>query len=499
MGRRGLIALIVGVVALLGAASASAADSVFWLNAGASDFGRANLTGGGTTVTPGPVKAVTPVGVAVDAAGGKLYWGDEHEGHIYVANLDGSGSAVLPTAGASSGAPEGLIVDHAAGRIYWADNQNDKISWAALNGSGGGNIATGTATVMQPESVAIDPARGRIYWANFLGNRISWASLSGNGEAGDLPIAPALTLDASGIAIDAVTGRLYWTSAEGFGLVASSTLDGLGAAALPIPQDLIEGPRGLAVDPAVGRIYWANENDGTIGSAALDGSAAALLPTTGATTSTVRDPALLKAPHAEGAPLLTATGTTLGSSLTCKAPLWAADPVGAHLSWALATTALGWTLNGAPLAGTAGAVTITATQPGTYSCQASATNAAGTSTIASATVGIAAATAPAPTRVRLAKVKLDRRHGTATILANVSGPGTLTLGGKKVVRRSVKASGAGIAKVKVAAKGGALKTLIRSHKVKVRFALRFLATEGGKATVTRTVVLHRAPHVARPR
>jgi DNA-binding beta-propeller fold protein YncE len=498
MGRRLLTGLLVGAIALTCAASASAADSVYWTNVGKFNLSRANLSGGGANLAPSPLKPGTPLSSVVDAARGKIYWGDETTDSIDVANLDGSGSAILPTNGATVVDPEGLSIDPSTGRIYWANFGTNSISWAALDGSGGGNIKVGTATVEQPESVAVSTALGRVYWANSgISNRISWANLSNDNEGGDLPIPEEFTVGVDGVAIDPVHGRLYWTS-YGVPLIGSSTLTGMGAAKLPITASLFEGPRGLALDLGAGRVYWVNENNDTVASAALDGSAGALLDTSGASVNGPRDPSLLKAPHAEGAPLLTATGTGLGSPLSCKAPAWAADPVGSRLSWAPQSTTLAWTLNGAPLAGTAGAVSITATQPGVYACQASATNGAGTTTVAGASVTIASL-APAPTKVRLTKVKLDRKHGTATILANVSGPGTLTLTGKKVVRRSVKASGAGIAKVKVAAKGGALKTLIRSHKVKVRFGLSFVAAEGGRASAAKAIVLHRSSHVARPR
>jgi hypothetical protein len=106
----------------------------------------------------------------------------------------------------------------------------------------------------------------------------------------------------------------------------------------------------------------------------------------------------------------------------------------------------------------------------------------------------AEAAPPAPAAVRLIDVKFDKHHGTATIVATVSGPGRLFLSGNKVVPRSVPTSGAGVAKLKVAAKGFALKTLIQEGTVRVGVRVTFLAAEGARATVTRTIGLHRARH-----
>jgi DNA-binding beta-propeller fold protein YncE len=497
-----ILALLIAICclgALASAATAGAASSLLWVNAYANKISRADLTGGGgSDITPVPAVA-KPSSVAVDAATGKLYFGDEATETIYVANLDGSGSTPLPAAGASVGVPEGLVVDAAAGKLYWADGKNEKISWAALDGSGGGVVNTGMATVYQPEAVAIDPALGRIYWAStgVFGDKISWASLVNEGEARDLPLAEELTIDVDGVAIDVAQGRLYWTAYGSPALIGTSTLDGGMATKLPIPAEFLEGPRGLAIDTAAGRIYWTNENNGTFASAALDGSAPSFFDTTGATkTYETRAPSLFKTPEATAGTTI-GGGATLGSTLTCKPGTWAADQPETFLYRAPQSTATSWTLNGSTVNGAAGQ-TLSATQPGTYACRSTATNGAGSTTTTSGTITVAAVPA-APltsptTSVRLTKVKFDKEHGTATILANVSGPGTLTLNGKKVIHRSVTTSGAGIAKLKVATKGNPLKTLIKSGRVKVRVTVAFAATEGARASSSRAIVLHRTRH-----
>jgi sugar lactone lactonase YvrE len=499
MGRKAIVVVIVSAMALLGAASASAADSVFWGNLETTYLSRASLAGGGgSDFTPAPGGAKYAAGIAADAATGKLYWVDAGTSTIRVANFDGSGETMLPTGTATLSEPWGLALDPAVGRLYWTNKGAEKISFANLDGSGGADLNTGAAPVHIPEGIAIDQAQNRVYWANYGPESIAYASLDGIGPSGELSIPGNLLKGLIGLAIEPIANRVYWSTVESGGtppsIYSASLLEPAATAVrLPISQSMLSGSYGLAIDPAAGRLYWADEYTNRIVSSALDGSGATALVTTGATPLAPGFPALLKAPRAEVAPQLTTSALGLGSQLTCRAATWAADPLGTDLSWAPVSTALAWTLNGAPLATSANAVTITATQPGTYACQSSATNGAGTSTSASGPVTIASL-APAPTVVKLTRVKLDRHHGTATILAKVSGPGTLTLSGRKVVGRSVKASGAGIAKVKVAAKGGALKTLIRSRKVKVLVKLGFRATEGGRASVSKVITLHLARH-----
>ncbi len=502
MGRRLLIGLAIGVLALAGATTASAADSVYWSNYEHGNLSHAALTGGGAEITPSPLAAGLPFGSGINAAAGKIYWGDSEAEKIDVANLDGSGSSVLPTGAASISEPNGTVVDSADGRVYWANAFDNTISWANLDGSGGGNVATGAAPIHTPYGIAVDPSTGRIYWANFEGASIGYANLDGSG-GGEVSIPAGLVLEPDGVALDPRSGRIYWSNFEGefvggkavkaAGTIGWADLSGVGAGLLPIPQEFLVGPSGLAIDPAAARIYWADEFGGSIASASLDGSSAAYLDVSGATSTDPSYPSLLKAPESSAAPTLSG-GTAVGSTLTCKPGTWAGDLVESQLYRTPQTMAIAWTLNGAPLNG-ATAATLTATQPGAYACQSIATDGAGQTVSTSGSITVAAPVPLPPTvSVRLTRVKFDKNHGTATILVNVSGPGTLSLSGKKVVPRSVKASGAGIAKLKVASKGGALKTLIRSGKVRVRLTVKFLATEGARASATRAITLHRSHH-----
>lgn len=485
--------------ALFFAATASAEDSIYWSDFSAGDLGVAALGGGGSDLVPSPVATGEPFGSAIDPTTGKIYWGDTGTNTVKSANLDGTGSAVLPTTGAEVNLPNSTVVDVATGRVYWANAKGNTISWANLDGSGGGNLNTGVAPIEEPYGLTVDPATNRIYWANFELSSIAYANLDGTGGGGKLAIPAGLVEEPDALAIDSVTNRIYWANFEegtGEGTIGWAGLAGVGAELLPISPGLVVEPGGIAIGE--GRIYWTNERtDAGIFSAALDGSGGVELDTAGATVSSPSYPSLLYKPRAAPQPQVISL-EPLGTTLVCPADPFEPDEVEAHLYRAPQTITYTWTHGSAPIAGATGA-TLTPATSGDYSCQATGTNAAG-STAVSRTFALIAKKAesgtPTPTvvpaTVKLTKLKFDKRHGTATVLATISGPGTVTLTGKKVVRRSVKTAGAGIAKLKVAAKGKALKALRKTGKVKVKFAVKFVATEGASASKSRSVTLRLA-------
>ncbi len=341
---------LIGVVAALAApaATARAADRIYWVNTSADKISFANLDGGGGDVnTTGATVAApdrrdrpmqhrdghwvdfggtdagrigerrrqrrrnlfrrvtAPVGL-VDRPGARRTGVPRQRECRRIAprrDIDGSQPAGINVTGATMNGPRGLTLDPAAGRVYWANNAGNKISFANVNGSGGGDLSTTGATVSGPWGVAIDPAAGRIYWSNSTGGKISFARLDGSG-GGDL----------------ATTGAT------------------------------VDGPSGVAIDPGAGRIYWTSRTAKKVSFARLDGSGGGDLDTTGATTTDPQAPALLTAPVPTGSPAITGRSQA-GSVLTCAAGTWAPDLVGAFLSRAPAKLTYAWSLGGTDIAG----------------------------------------------------------------------------------------------------------------------------------------------------
>ena len=103
------------------------------------------------------------------------------EGIGYAA-IDGSGGAILPLAPAD--APKGgLAVDDAGGRVYWISRE-EKIVSMKLDGSDLATLDTGTAPLVKPANIAIDEATRTLYWTNEGARAISFAKLDGSGAVG---------------------------------------------------------------------------------------------------------------------------------------------------------------------------------------------------------------------------------------------------------------------------------------------------------------------------
>jgi len=420
--RWGVVVLVLAVVctALALAPEALGAGRVYWGNgSGSNPISFANLDGsGGGNLTTTGANPEAPWGVTIDAAAGEIYWvnNDNNNGQtdgVSFANLDGSGGGTLSTPGVTGANPEGVAADPAAGKIYWANPTTGTIAYANLSGSGGGTLNIGSATVDTPDGVAIDPAEGRIYWTNQQGpTAVSFANLDGSG-GGNLNTTGATASSPEGVAIDTATGKLYWANNGSKTVpVSFANLDGSGGGNLTVTGATPNGAFGVAIDPVAGRIYWVNEESDAlpISFANLDGSGGGNLTTTGATPSLPGWPSLLEPPSGTGAPVISG-GSTASSTLSCSEGAWAPDLVESFLYRAPRSFSYSWSLNGTPIGG-ATSSTITGSSAGSYACQVTATNQAG-----SATQGSAAFTVSPP--------------------PPPTGPGTLTILSEKATSNGV--------------------------------------------------------------
>ncbi len=390
------------------AASAHAADRVYWANDGFSAGSRiayANLDGSGgagvlnTTLAP----SGSPRGVAIDIAGGRVYWTNRQQGVIAFAGLDASLGGSLNTSPLVPSFPNAAAVYPGTGKLYWGNEGGDSIAVANLNNTGGGVLPTGTATADGPIAPAVDPGSGKIYWGNAQpANKISYANLNGSGGA-DINTSGATVNNPHGVAIDPVAGRIYWANignpAGSASSIAWANLDGTGGGSLNTTGATLNTPIGLAIDPSARRIYWANEAAGanTISYASLNGTGGSNLSTPGATLSGSRSPVLLKRPSGTGAPAISG-GSSVGSALSCSRGSWAGDLLGSWLYRAPQRLGYSWTRNGAAISGATGA-SYTATTAGAYRCIVTASNPAGSASQTSAARVIAAPSFGAKTQV----------------------------------------------------------------------------------------------------
>jgi DNA-binding beta-propeller fold protein YncE len=528
--KRCLVLLTVALCAGLFVVSAAfGASSVWWTNFN-DKISSTNLdgTGTGANFTPqAPGVLSGPLGLAIEPATGKIYWPNYFTPYsINVGNLDGSGSGQLDTGTANVVQPEGVALDPADRKIFWANDGDNKISYTNLDDSGvGANLVTTPITPDSPAGVTVDPANGRIYWGNEApGNgSIGYANLDGSGGGGTL-VTSAPVVDPGGIAIDNQTGKIYWANSASNGdSISFANLDGSAGGTLNVPASVtLADPTGVAIDPVAGKLYWANdESPNGIFWADLDNDGGGGELTTPANTANAtvfqpNYPFLFEAPLGLSAPAASGA-TTPGSALSCTQATWAPDLVSEFDYRAPASTSSGWSINGIPIPG-ATASTIVANVPGSYTCTATATNGAGSTTQRSNAIVVSAPvlpitkpSTPAPTSAQLKADLLAQLvpKGSAAKIASLLKKGypfsfKALAAGKLVIDWYYVPKGAHVAKAKAkpkpllvavgkltSTKAGSAKLTIRltsAGKKLLKHAKRISLSAKGTVTVGRTTV-----------
>ncbi len=194
----------------------AAGGKLYWTDNGSDRIQRSNLDG--SQVEDLVTGLRTPLGLALDAAGGKLYWTDSGADRIQRADLDGSEIEDLVTEGLQI--PRGLALDTAGGKLYWADSGTDRIQRANLDGTEIEDlVTTGLGT---PRGLALDVSAGKLYWADSSTDKIQRANLDGS-EVEDLVTEGLQTSQA--IALDLSGGKMYWTD-YGTDKIQRAHLDG---------------------------------------------------------------------------------------------------------------------------------------------------------------------------------------------------------------------------------------------------------------------------------
>lgn len=469
--------LLGAILLALCCAPAAQASQVYWGNYGGSpatisyaDLGGA---GGGDVDTTGAT-VEEPLGVAIDATAGKIYWANDAAPEISFASLAGGGGGDLNTTGVTTNPLSGIAVYPAGGKLYWGNYNPDAIAFANLDGSGGaGYLGISGATVESPSGVAVDPAAGKIYWANDVGAaKISVANLDGSG--GRVLNTGAASMDEPfGVAVDG--NRIYWAN-WGNSKISYANLDGSGGGDLAITGTSVDRPSGIAIDPTAGRIYWANYTTNKISYANLDGSGGGDLTTTGATMEGPAFPALLEPPAGIGSPEI-AGGSAPSSSLSCTEGSWAPDLIDSFLYRAPQSFSFQWSRDGAVTGGTAS--TLSADAVGNYQCRVTATNHAGSAALSSARHGV----------FKVGRPKLNRRRGTATLPVTVPAEGVLRVSGRGVATRISRH--AGTVKVAIRATGRKRTRLTTRGRVKLKVHIAFTPSGGSPGSQQRSIRLRK--------
>ena len=178
---------------------------------------RVNLDG--TGLEPLITGLFEPYGIALDVAGGKMYWADETDadniGHISRASLDGSDREDLVSL--DNGGFRGIALDLENRKMYYSAQYDRNIYIANMDGT--------NATVLVPGAygfaIAVDSKHHKLYFEDYMQDLFLMSDLDGNNIVTVDDVATRIY----GIAIDAEKDKLYWSGRD-TGAIYESDMDG---------------------------------------------------------------------------------------------------------------------------------------------------------------------------------------------------------------------------------------------------------------------------------
>ena len=148
---------------------------------GGNTLQRANLDGSNVETLVRDL--YNPRDIALDISRGKIYWTDAGidagidtggTGKIQRANLDGTNIENVLT---GLHTPIDIALDFSGGKMYWTDWYTGKVQCANFDGSNLKDLVLG---LDHPVGIALDSSGGKVYWAEFFGSRIRRANLDGS-------------------------------------------------------------------------------------------------------------------------------------------------------------------------------------------------------------------------------------------------------------------------------------------------------------------------------
>jgi hypothetical protein len=249
-----------------------------------------------------------PDGVAVDVAGGHVYWTlmgvpSNNDGAIMRSNMDGTNVQTLVPAGGTY-TPKQMKLDLTGGKMYWSDREGMRVMRADLDGSNvEALVTTGQTDADRTDAsrwcvgIGLDLAGGYIYWSQkgptdgHVGSlrRAHLAIPAGQTSVNrtDIEVLYDKLPEPVDIDLDLGAGYIYWTDR------ADNTISrgpiaipaGFTAATRTDRQILVMGVAtaiGVALDLPRGKVYYTSGANGALGRANLDGTQnEALIPMAG--------------------------------------------------------------------------------------------------------------------------------------------------------------------------------------------------------------------------
>jgi hypothetical protein len=250
-------------------------------------------SGGGGSSTNAGASTTGPSGGQTGAAGAApmgtptLYWLDV-SGKVERSDVAKfAADTIVPSAGQGS---DGIAVDLAGGHIYWTDmgvpaDNDGSIERSDLDGS---NVTTivPTAGTYTPKQLKLEPTEQKLYWSDREGMRVMRANLDGS-DIETLYTSGQTDTDRQdtsrwcvGIALDVAGGYFYWSQkGDDDGHTGSlrrahlAVPDGQTSVTRTDVEILFDGlaaPIDMDLDLSAGLVYWTNRGDNTVNRAPLD-------------------------------------------------------------------------------------------------------------------------------------------------------------------------------------------------------------------------------------
>jgi DNA-binding beta-propeller fold protein YncE len=239
-----------------------------------------------------------PDGVAVDVAGGHVYWTgmgnpSANDGFIMRSDLDGSNVTTLVPAGGTY-TPKQMKLDVAGGKMYWSDREGMRVMRANLDGSNvEALVTTGMTDADRMDNsrwcvgVALDLAGGMIYWSQKGPSNGGVGTLrrahleipTGQTSVNrtDIEVLFDKLPEPIDIDIDLGAGYIYWTD-RADNTVSRAPIEipaGSTAATRTDRQILVNGVAtaiGVALDLPHNKVYYTSGANGPVGRCNLDGT-----------------------------------------------------------------------------------------------------------------------------------------------------------------------------------------------------------------------------------
>lgn len=225
-----------------GIAVDAARGYIYWTNMG-DDFGRNDgyveriaLDGSGRTVLVEPGRTFTPKQLIVDTEDDFLYWCDREGMRVMRSRTDGSDVTVLVQTGSSAADRAdaarhcvGIAIDKAGGYLYWTQKGGDnagvgRILRAGLRLSGEvdparrADVEVLFSHLPEPIDLEWDAAENYLYWTDRgdppLGNTLNRARLR-SGTIGEREILLSNLHEGIGLALDRQRGRAFVSDLAG--------------------------------------------------------------------------------------------------------------------------------------------------------------------------------------------------------------------------------------------------------------------------------------------